>query len=421
MFFAAGLKILKNSQVIAMTKEVLKGKNILLGISGSIAAYKSAILARLLIKSGAEVKVVMTPSATSFISSLTLSTLTGQKVGIGIVDEQEWHNHVELGLWADVYLIAPCTANTLSELATGACDKLLTACYLSAKCPVIIAPAMDLDMWKHPATVRNIAQLTSDGVQLINVEYGDLASGLVGEGRMAEPENILKHLCHFFNARHRLAGKKVLITSGPTREAIDPVRFISNHSSGKMGTAIAEECLSEGAEVFFISGPAATYPAPHARLKVTHVVSAEEMLEESAKVYETCDISFFVAAVSDYRPKVTSSQKIKKSSDVMNIELVKNPDIARLLGAKKRDDQINVGFALETNHEIQYAVDKLNSKNFDFVVLNSMRDEGAGFGHDTNKVSLFFKDGLRRELQLDMKKNIAKEIINEVCALYTRS
>lgn len=404
-----------------MSREALKGKKILLGISGSIAAYKSAVLARLLIKSGAEVKVVMTPSATSFISSLTLSTLTGQKVGIGIVDEQEWHNHVELGLWADVYLIAPCTANTLSEMAAGACDKLLTACYLSAKCPVIIAPAMDLDMWKHPATVRNIAQLMSDGVQLINVEYGELASGLIGEGRMAEPENILKHLCHFFGTKQRLVGKKVLITSGPTREAIDPVRFISNHSSGKMGTAIAEECLNEGAEVFFISGPAVIYPAPNPKLKLTHVVSAEEMLNASADVYKTCDINIFVAAVSDYRPKITSNQKIKKSSEMMNIELVKNPDIAGLLGAKKRADQINVGFALETNHEIQYAVDKLNSKNFDFVVLNSMRDEGAGFGHDTNKVSILFKGGFRRELELDMKKNIAKEIINEVCALYTRN
>ena len=401
-----------------ISEKYLKGKKILLGITGSIAAYKSATLSRLLIKSGAEVKIIMTASATSFISSLTLTTLTGNKVGVEINNENEWHNHVDLGLWADLFIIAPCTANTLSKMAIGACDNLLTACYLSARCPVMIAPAMDLDMWKHPATSRNLNQVLADGVHLINVEYGELASGLVGDGRMAEPENILKTIINYFDSRSRMKDVRVLITSGPTHEAFDPVRFIGNHSTGKMGVAIAEECLMEGADVHFITGPAQSMPEPHPRLHMTKVVSADEMFMKVKELYQQTDVSFFVAAVADYRPAEISGTKMKKSEQEIFIQLVKNPDIAAEMGKLKKQGQINIGFALETNNESENAFGKLKGKNFDFIVLNSLRNAGAGFGHDTNQVSMLYSDGSRKDFALDLKKNLAKVIIEEVIALY---
>lgn len=357
----------------------LSGKKILLGVCGSIAAYKSVFLLRMLVKMGAEVKVVMTPSATTFVTPLTFATLSRHTVGVDIQNDDEWQNHVELGLWADLYIIAPATANTLSQMAQGACNNILLAAYLSARCPVMIAPAMDLDMWEHPATKRNLALLQKDGVRLISVGSGELASGLHGPGRVAEPEEIVAIVTAYFNPELPLVGKRILITAGPTRESLDPVRFISNHSTGKMGMALAESLAEAGAQVELVLGPTSLPVPPHPNIKIHSVVSALDMLAACEAVFEACHGAIFCAAVADYRPLTVADQKIKKSGEAMQLELVKNPDIAATLGARKKAGQILVGFALETNNEEAHALKKLEAKNLDLIVLNSLRDAGAGF------------------------------------------
>ena len=390
---------------------ILKGKRILLGVTGSIAAYKAAHLVRLLKKQEAEVKVVMTASASHFITPLTLSTLSQNPVLIDFVKDKTgmWNNHVELGLWADALLIAPATAATMGKMANGIADNLLLACYLSARCPVFFAPAMDLDMFTHPATSRNIIQLQKDSVVLIDAEAGELASGLEGKGRMAEPENIIKTLEDYFAPKSLLKGKKVLITAGPTKEFIDPVRYITNASSGKMGYALAEAASDCGAEVKLISGPVDILP-PLGNISTTVTNTAKEMYAAALSIYKDVDIAIFTAAVADYTPKIVAQQKIKKQGDTMQIELVKTHDIAAELGKKKKINQFNVGFALETENELTNAKEKLKSKNFDMIVLNSLRDSGAGFGVDTNQVTIIESD---KELKINLKskKEIASDII----------
>lgn len=391
--------------------------NILLGLSGSIAAYKAAHLTRLLVKSNAEVQVLMTESARAFISPLTLSTLSKRPVFTEVVSDESWNNHVELGLWADAYIIAPATANTLAKLANGICDNMLGAVYLSARCPVFVAPAMDLDMWRHPATRKNIQTLEAHGVRIIPVGYGELASGLVGEGRMAEPEDIVAFVKAQLEKKANapsLAGKKALVTAGPTHEALDPVRFLGNHSTGKMGIALAESLAALGAEVTLVLGPTDLRPANPA-IKLLPVVSAEEMYKACEPVFPSSDIVILAAAVADYRPKTVSDVKIKKKEGEMNLELVKTIDIAATLGKTKRENQVFVGFALETNDEASNAQKKLDSKNFDFIVLNSMRDAGAGFGHDTNKIRILRRDGTQTEFPLKAKSAVAEDIIEEIC------
>ncbi|MDQ2753876.1 MAG: bifunctional phosphopantothenoylcysteine decarboxylase/phosphopantothenate--cysteine ligase CoaBC [Bacteroidota bacterium] len=392
---------------------MLNNKKILLGISGSIAAYKSITLVRLLVKEGAEVKVILTPSAKSFVSPLVLSTLSKNKVLIDLFEEDTWANHVQLGRWADVMLIAPLSCNTMSKMASGGCDNLLMATYLSATCPVMVAPAMDEDMWHHPATKQNIETLQSFGNTVIPVGNGELASGLVGEGRMAEPEEILQHLSLFFSVSKRLAGKKVLITAGPTYEPIDPVRFIANHSSGKMGFALAEQCRNEGAEVTLVAGPVhLTSPKGVHFLSVT---TAEEMYTACVNLFAKTNIAILAAAVADYAPLHSSSQKIKKDSGELTILLTKTKDILQTLGEQKQNGQTLIGFALETNNEKSFAKEKLQKKKADFIVLNSMQDKGATFGGDTNKVTVFDKAGNEYESQLSTKKEIAKFILDVVC------
>ncbi len=391
---------------------MLTGKKILLAVTGSIAAYKAAFFVRLLVKSGAEVKVVMTASAKDFISPLTLATLSKHPVEIDYFDKQtgQWSNHVELGMWADLMVIAPLSANTLAKLANGYCDNLLCATYLSAKCTVMVAPAMDLDMYLHPTTVENLKRLTSFGNIIVDAESGELASGLIGTGRMAEPEHLLQHIEAFFQDKQLLVGKKVLITSGPTFEPIDPVRFIGNHSSGKMGTAIAESCLNAGAEVIFVTGPAKYVPAKTERLQVVHVQSALEMMEAATAVFDGVDIGIFAAAVADFRVNNPTTEKIKRKGESLHIELVANPDIAMELG-KRKNKQFTVGFALETQDEQTNAQQKLIKKNFDLIVLNSLRDSGAGFSHDTNKVSIFDKDNTNWNFELKSKSAVAQDIV----------
>jgi len=395
---------------------MLQGKKIVLGVCGSIAAYKSAVLARLLIKSGAEVQILMTPSASGFITPLTLSTLTKRPVLTQFEKPEggEWNSHVDLGLWADLMVIAPATANTIAKMANGICDSLLLATYLSARCPVLVAPAMDLDMYQHPSTLNNIARLELFGNQIIDAEHGELASGLVGTGRMAEPESIIEILENHFQEKSALAGKKVLITAGPTYEAIDPVRFIGNHSSGKMGFAIAEAAASQGAQVTLVAGP--TNLSIDGSVNLKRVTSAADMLKVCIEEYEDQDILVLAAAVADYRPKEISDQKIKKKGDTMHIHLVKNPDIAATLGAKKKDKQFMVGFALETQDEKSNALKKLKAKNLDMIVLNSLNDEGAGFGHDTNKITILHKDNNSQEFGLKTKQEVANDIVNEIIA-----
>lgn len=395
---------------------VLKGKHILLGISGSIAAYKSASLIRLLIKQEAEVKVIMTKSATNFISPLTISTLSKEPVFTDFMESDEWSNHVELGLWADVFLIAPCTATTLSKLADGLADNMLIASYLSAKCPVMLAPAMDLDMWKHGSTKDNLKKVESFGNVIIPVGHGELASGLVGDGRMAEPEDIVSFLNDHFERTQDLTGKRVLITAGPTYESIDPVRFIGNHSSGKMGIAIAEECLSRGAKVTLVLGPS-KLDAADACSKLVKVNTAKEMYDASAKSYVKTDIAIFAAAVADYTPVKTAKQKIKKKQGNLKIELKRTQDIAGTLGKKKKKRQLNIGFALETEKGATNAQSKLERKNFDMIVLNSLKDKGAGFKGDTNKVTIFTKDGNSKKYPLKSKKKVAEDIVNHIVAM----
>ena len=391
----------------------LKGKKILLGITGSIAAYKSAFLTRLLIKAGAEVQVLMTETAATFISPLTLSTLSKKAVFRDVQSESSWNNHVELGLWADAMLIAPLTATTLAKLATGLCDNMITACYLSAKCPVFVAPAMDLDMWKHPTTKGNIEKIKSFGNHVIPVGHGELASGLVGDGRMAEPEIILEYLVDFFNKKQKLKGHKALVTAGPTYEPIDPVRFIGNRSSGKMGLAIAETLAAKGATVELILGPS-SLSTDQPEVRITRVETAQEMYEVANNLFPSCTIAVLAAAVADYRPKVVATQKIKKGDFDLAISLERTRDIAAALGSIKKKNQIIVGFALETNDELDNAQKKLVKKNFDFIVLNSLRDKGAGFRHDTNKITIITADGKVKNFPLKSKKEVAGDIVEGI-------
>ena len=398
---------------------VLSGKNILLGVTAGIAAYKTAFLVRLLVKAGGSVKVVMTPAATEFVTPLTLATLSKNKVLVSFVKQEEssysWNNHVELGLWADFMIIAPATSNTLSKMASGASDNFLLATYLSAKCPIYIAPAMDLDMYRHPSTQVNFKKLESFGNVIIPAASGELASGLQGQGRMAEPEEIISFMENKEAQKLPLLNKKILITAGPTYEALDPVRFIGNHSSGKMGFELALAARKLGAEVILISGPT-HLENPDPSIKLIRIQSAQEMLEAGMKYFPEVDAAIAAAAVSDYRPKTFAAQKIKKSSDKMVLELEKNPDILHTFGQHKAHQKL-VGFALETENEIENARGKLERKNLDMIVLNSLNDEGAGFKGDTNKVSLLFREGETKEYSLKSKSEVAKDIMSELRTL----
>jgi phosphopantothenoylcysteine decarboxylase / phosphopantothenate---cysteine ligase len=389
---------------------MLSGKKIVIGVTGSIAAYKSATLIRLLVKSGADVKVIMTDAAKDFIPALTLATLSKNEVLHALTDNNQWNNHVELGRWADLMLIAPLSCNTLAKMAEGRCDNLLMAVYLSATCQVAIAPAMDEDMWHHQSTKNNLDKVLSYGNLLIPVNHGELASGLIGEGRMAEPEEILAWLQEYFKVAQSMQGKKVLITAGPTYEAIDPVRFIGNHSTGKMGIALADACRMRGAEVQLIYGPG-NQPLPKG-IKVKRVVSAADMYEACLSVFPETDIAIMCAAVADYTIANASAIKIKKTEDEMRLELIKTKDILKTLGGLKKAGQLLVGFALETNDEEANAFKKLESKNADYIVLNSLRDTASGFGHDSNKITIFDRAGNKYHFDLKSKKEAAADIIN---------
>ncbi|HSP11434.1 MAG TPA: bifunctional phosphopantothenoylcysteine decarboxylase/phosphopantothenate--cysteine ligase CoaBC [Salegentibacter sp.] len=397
---------------------VLKGKNVLLGVTGGIAAYKTAFLVRLLIKAGAHVKVVMTPAAKEFVTPLTLSTLSKNEVFSSFTNEEDenavWNNHVELGLWADFMIVAPASANTLSKMTSGTADNLLLAVYLSAKCPVFFAPAMDLDMYRHPSTTNSFEQLKEYGNIMIPAGTGELASGLHGEGRMAEPEDIMEFLEQHFSAQLPLRKKTILITAGPTYEAIDPVRFIGNHSSGKMGFALAETAAGLGANVILISGPT-HLQISEPNLKLIRVVSNDEMYAEVNKYFPEADVVIAAAAVSDYRPKQVATQKIKKSDNDLTLELEKTRDILGTLGENKTK-QLLVGFALETNNELENARGKLQRKNLDFIVLNSLQDKGAGFQKDTNKITIVYPDSVK-EFDLKPKSEVAQDILNEIVTL----
>ncbi len=398
---------------------VLSGKKIILGVSGGIAAYKTASFVRLLIKAGAQVQVIMSPASCAFITPLTLATLSKRPVYSQFEkDFGEWTNHVELGLWADAMIMAPATANTLAKMANGLCDNLLLATYLSAKCPVFFAPAMDLDMFAHPSTKENISKLKSYGNIEIASVYGELASGLVGQGRMAEPEDVLQILTDFFNndATLDLKGKKVVITAGPTYEPIDPVRFIGNHSTGKMGFDIANEAAKRGANVVLITGPT-SLKAVNSAVNVVNVTTANQMYQQCHELFSSADIVIGAAAVADYRPKVVADQKIKKNDEEFTIVLEKNPDILASLGAIKTN-QFLVGFALETENEIEYAKSKLKKKNLDLIVLNSLNDQGAGFGKPTNKVTFIDKDFTVFPQELKSKEAVAKDIIDQIVKSY---
>ncbi len=395
---------------------ILSGKNILLGISGGIAAYKTASLVRLFVKSGANVKVVMTPSAKDFITPLTLSTLSKNPVHSSFTNEDDdnavWNNHVDLGLWADVFIVAPATANTLSKMVNGVCDNLLLATYLSAKCPVYFAPAMDLDMYKHPSTLKSFEKLNAFGNIMIPATSGELASGLVGEGRMAEPEDIVAFVENDILDKLPLRGKKILITAGPTYEAIDPVRFIGNHSSGKMGFEIAKTSANLGAQVILITGPT-HQKIKHSLIKVVPVVSAQEMYNATHEYFEDVDVAILSAAVADFKPKEIASQKIKKASSTLSIELTKTKDILESLGQIKKQQYL-VGFALETNNELENAKGKLKRKNLNLIVLNSLNDKGAGFKTETNKVTFIDNNETITEFQLKSKADVAKDLLNEI-------
>lgn len=391
---------------------MLQNKKILIGITGSIAAYKIIGLVRLLTKQGAEVKVIMTPSATKFVSPLVLETLSKNAVLQNLSSASTWANHVELGRWADVFLIAPLSANTLAKMANGICENLLLAVYFSATCPVVVAPAMDEDMWKHPSTKRNLKLLEQDGVAVMPVGYGELASGLVGEGRMAEPENIINFLvAHFFRG-HLLQHKKVLVTAGPTYEPIDPVRFVGNHSSGKMGFAIAEACFLQGADVVLVTGPSSE-KLNYDEIKRINITSANEMLEQCKTEAPTADIIIMNAAVADFTPVQQATQKIKKekSDSEWQLTLVKTTDILALLGHSKLPHQYIMGFALETENELKNSLEKLNAKKIDSIVLNSLNNAHAGFGFDTNQVTIISKNGNQEVVPLKSKTEVAKEIV----------
>lgn len=395
---------------------MLQDKKILLGISGSIAAYKSALLVRQFIKAGAEVKVVMTKAAQDFITPLTLSTLSRNPVLIDLANENAWVNHVMLGRWADVMLIAPLSCNTLAKMANGHCDNLLMATYLSATCPVAVAPAMDEDMWNHPSTKANLDKIQSFGNFVIPVETGELASGLYGPGRMSEPDDIVEYLERTFFLKKDLTGKKVMVTAGPTYEPIDPVRFIGNHSSGKMGIALTRELASRGAEVSLIMGPVSAEPVIPG-VQLTKVKTAEEMYDACVATFPDTDVAIMSAAVADYTPVKKEDQKIKKQSDGLHIELIKTKDILKNLGDKKKNGQILVGFALETTNEKEYALQKLRSKNADLIVLNSLQDKGAGFGLDTNKITIFEKNGNEIAYDTKPKQQVARDIVDRIVNL----
>lgn len=398
---------------------MLRGKHIILGICGGIAAYKSVSLLRLLIKAGAEVQVVITPAGKEFITPVTLSALSQKPVvsEFFTANTGEWHSHVDLGLWADCMVIAPATASSIAKMANGVADNMLITTYLSAKSPVFVAPAMDLDMMAHPSTRRNLDLLRSYGNHIIEPESGELASGLVGKGRMEEPEKIVEVLDRFFATREDLHGQKMLITAGPTHEKIDPVRFIGNYSSGKMGYAIAEAAAARGADVTLVSGPVSVQ-ASNPAINVVRVESAREMLSACEDTFPQCDIAIMCAAVADYAPESVATSKIKREHDeIPVIKLVKNPDIAATLGQEKKKDQILVGFALETDHELENAFDKLGRKNLDMIVLNSMRDAGAGFGVDTNKVTILTSDNRRLEFSLKPKTEVANDILDTILTL----
>ncbi|PXW08010.1 phosphopantothenoylcysteine decarboxylase/phosphopantothenate--cysteine ligase [Chryseobacterium sp. CBTAP 102] len=393
----------------------VSGKKILIAVSGGIAAYKIHFLIRDFVKKGSEVQVIMTPDAENFVTKLSLSTLSRKPVYSDFYsDNGTWNSHVEMALWADVMIVAPCTANTLSKMVHGMCDNLVIATYMSAKCPVFIAPAMDLDMYAHPSTKNNLELAESFGHSIIPAESGELASGLIGQGRMAEPATIFNAVEHYFNSdiqSRSLEGKTVLITAGPTYEAIDPVRFIGNHSSGKMGFSLAEEASKRGAKVILISGPSVqTLNNPDVELH--KVTSAKEMLAKVFEFYDTIDIGIASAAVADYAPKEVAQEKIKKNDENLTIELVKNPDILKTMGERKTH-QFLVGFALETQNEEENAKGKLEKKNLDMIVLNSLRDEGAGFKNDTNKIKIFTKTE-KKEFNLKSKDDVAKDILNFV-------
>lgn len=396
----------------------LENKNILVGVTGSIAAYKTAHLVRLLVKEKARVKVIMTLAATEFITPLTLSTLSKNPVYSAFSDKDsgEWTNHVELGLWADLLLIAPASANTLAKCVTGVCDNLLQAVYLSARCPVMFAPAMDLDMYQHPSTQANLAILKSYDNRIMEPNTGELASGLEGKGRMAEPEELVEAIRREFFAEPLLKGKTVVVTAGPTQEDIDPVRFISNHSSGKMGFEIARAFALGGASVHLVAGPVALPDI--AGVNRINVRTAAEMFEAVSRLHQQADFVIFSAAVADYRPETVALQKIKKQDDEMFIELEKTVDIAAELGRVKRENQVHVGFALETNNEYQNARAKLERKNFDLIVLNSLQDKGAGFRYDTNKITIFDQNGGERSFELKSKEEVAGDIKNAVLEYY---
>ncbi len=388
---------------------MLQGKKILLGITASIAAYKAILLVRLLVKEGAEVKVILTPATKEFVSPLALSALSKNDVLVDLTENNSWNNHVVLGRWADVMLIAPLSCNTLAKMANGLCDNLLMAVYLSATCPVVVAPAMDEDMWHHPSTKKNIALLNEYGNTIINVENGELASGLHGEGRMAEPEKIISFVAEKFFRSNELKNLKAFVTAGPTYEPLDPVRFIGNHSSGKMGFALAEALYEKGADVTIISGPV-HQTKKYKGIKIIQVATAKEMYEACLKLHNNTNIEVMAAAVADYKPTEVSQQKIKKDKANFTLSLEKTNDILAELGRQKTN-QFLVGFALETNNEHEYAKQKLQKKNADMIVLNSLQDTNAGFGYDTNKVSVFCADNTEFELQLADKKEIAQQIV----------
>ncbi len=395
---------------------MLQGKKILLGVTGSIAAYKSLLLIRSLIKEGAVVKVIQTPSSRDFVTPLSLATLSKNPVLSDLFAGDTWANHVEMGRWADVLLIAPLSCNTLAKMAQGLCDNLLLATYLSAICPVVAAPAMDEDMWHHPSTQANLNRLISFGNKIIPVEKGELASGLYGDGRMAEPATIVDYLRELLDERKDLAGKKALVTAGPTHEAIDPVRFIGNHSSGKMGIALAKELAQRGAAVDLVLGPSSlTVDMPG--LTLHRVTSAEEMYTSCLEKFAGVDIAVLSAAVADYTPVVRATEKIKKDDGSLVLELIRTKDILKTLGGLKKKGQLVIGFALESTGEREYALGKLNSKNADMIVLNSLNDEGAGFGFDTNKITIFGKDGSEQAYERKPKQQVAKDIVDRIVKL----
>ncbi|MBX2930607.1 MAG: bifunctional phosphopantothenoylcysteine decarboxylase/phosphopantothenate--cysteine ligase CoaBC [Chitinophagaceae bacterium] len=390
---------------------MLKGKKILIGITGSIAAYKTILLIRLLKKLEADVKIVLTPTAKDFVSPLVLSVLANNKAIIELAENDDWENHVMLGRWADVFIIAPLSCNTLAKMAVGICDNMLLATWLSATCPIVVAPAMDEDMWKHPTTQRNINTLKKDGVNVLTVSKGELASGLIGEGRMAEPEEIIDYIIEHFFRTNEFAGKKVLITAGGTHEPIDPVRFIGNHSSGKMGFALAEELYLQGAEVTVIAG-FVQVTTSYKGIRIMNVHTADEMYHIVVKEFSKCDIAIMAAAVADYKPLTTAKEKIKKKEKDLVLQLIKNKDILAYAGSVKKKKQFLLGFALETNNEQENALNKLKTKKADAIVLNSLKQKGAGFGLDTNKITILHKDGTVKKYSVKPKSAVAKDIVS---------